>query len=269
MGRQRQRVIDRREDLGLTRDRVAEALGIGPKSYERFELGHQMLRVGRRPQLARLLDWTPEQLRLAVGDEDPLLPNGHAVPSWLGHLASLEQAASQLWSFEPIVVNGLLQTREYATAVERADSRPRSEEGTIRRVDARMARQGVLTREPESLFLAVVLDESVLHRVAGNEKVMADQLDHLVTMSEWPNITLRVLPLSAGVFIFGGFIVLTSAGSDDPYMACTEDRVGQRYHDRAHELEAHVTLFEYLSGVALPPDEARDLIRSVAKERYQ
>jgi transcriptional regulator with XRE-family HTH domain len=269
MGRQRQRLIDRREDLGLTREQVADALGINPKTYARCEQGKTMLRVGQRPQLARLLNWSPAELRVALNDDGSApTPGRQTVPQWLTLYASLEQAASQLWTFQPMTVPALLQTRDYAAAVERIAPRPVTDEDVAQRVEARMARQGVLSREPDPLHLSVVLDESVLWRVTGGRRVMVDQLRHLADMGERPNVDIHVLPLDAGVHsaAFGGFIVLASSGAAEPQMVCVEDRTGIRYLEGPHAVDAHIEVFQHLRDFALPGDESLDVVRTVAKE---
>jgi Domain of unknown function (DUF5753) len=133
-----------------------------------------------------------------------------------------------------------------------------------------MARQAVLTRRPHPLKLSVVLDESVLHRVAGSRQIMADQLDRLIDAGDLPNIDIRVLRLDSGRFsaAFGAFTLFSSPDGDGPFMACTEDRAGPHYL-RPHELEAHTTLFDHLAEVALSPGESVDLIRTTAKEHYR
>lgn len=272
MATARHALRQRREQQGLTQEGAAFALRVAVSTYRSWERGEKTPRVGYRPRLAKLLDVSLTQVDTYLSSNgDTAAPNGHAVPAWLGHLASIEQGASQICCFEPVVVHGLLQTAEYAAAVERFDPVPRTEEGVARRVDLRVARQRVLTREPDPLDLSVVLDESVLYRVAGGREVMGAQLDHLTEMAERPNVDLRVLPLDAGVFsaAFGAFKLLSSPGASDPYMACVEDRAGPHYLDRQPEVEAHVLLFNYLSDVALPPAESVDAIRSIAKEKYQ
>lgn len=134
-----------------------------------------------------------------------------------------------------------------------------------------MARQAVLTRQPDPLRLSVVMDESTLYRVAGDQGVMADQLDHLAEMAELPNIDLRMLPLSAGVFsaAFGAFTIITAAGSADPYMVCVGDRTGFRYMESRGAVDTHLDLFDHLSAVALRSAASVDLIRTTAKETYR
>jgi hypothetical protein len=161
-----------------------------------------------------------------------------------------------------------VQTRPYATVVVNAHVGSLTDAQVARIVDARMARQAVLTRAGEPLKLSVVLDESVLHRYKGDALVMADQLRHLVDAADRHNIELRVLPLHSGVFPFGSFTILTSPGSAKPYMACVEDQAGMNYLDRSRELDDHVRLFAHIAEAALSPRASRDLIEATAQERY-
>ena len=210
-----------------------------------------------------------EVARWFDGDDGPAAPAGVAVPEWLGHFAALEQGASAIWTFEPFVVPGLLQTRAYATAVEQRGPDRVTDTEVAQKVAMRLARQAVLTRDP-SLRLSAVIDESVLHRTAGGPEVMGRQLEHLVASAERPTIDLQVLSLDAGVFSasFGAFHAITSAGRTDPHMVCVLDRVGPHYLERSHDVDGHVQLFEYLRAVALPAAESVERIRTIAREKY-
>lgn len=268
----RHKLRQRREERGLTQESAAFRLDVAVSTYRSWEQGVKTPRVGFRPRLAKLLDVSLGEVNVYLGGNGAAAPNGHAVPTWLTHYASLEQAASSVATFEPVVVPGLLQTAAYATAVERVGPTPRPPDDEIaQRVDTRIARQRVLDREPEPLKLSVVLDESVLHRVAGDRDVMRQQLNHLAQMADRPNVEIRILPLDAGVFsaAFGAFQVLAAPGASGPYMACVEDRAGPHYLDRPQEIDAHATLFGYLSDVALPPAPSVDLLRSTSKEMYE
>src|SRR5690606_14020342 len=125
-------------------------------------------------------------------------------------------------------------------------------------------------RQPDPLQLSVILDESVLYRVAGDRSVMQGQLGHLLITGVRETIDVRVLPLDSGVFAsaFGAFSVFNLPSSPEPYMACVEDRAGPHYLDRTHDVAAHVALFQHLIDVSLSPAESTELIRTVLKERY-
>ena len=57
-----------------------------------------------------------------------------------------------------------------------------------------------------------VLHEGALHSVVGGPELMAEQLDHLVKVSEQVNTSLRVIPFEAGVHggmaAHGAFVLL-------------------------------------------------------------
>lgn len=258
----------RREQLDLSQEQVAILLGVCTSAYRAYEAGTSSPRVGRRRRLAEILEWSRAQLNQALDGSTEAVAS-HAVPGWLGHLASLEQGASQICTFEATTMPGLLQTADYATAVESADAAPLTDEDVARRVQGRLARQAVLDRQPDPLHLRVVLDESILHRIAGDRETMAGQLDHLVAVAQRPNIDLRILPLNAGVFVFGSFALLASPDTEAPYMVVVEERAGAHYLDRAHELNAHTALFEHLTENALTPAESVDLICTTNEERYR
>lgn len=210
-----------------------------------------------------------DRLWAAVDGEQPSShPDSQDVPEWLTLYAALEQRAARMWGWEPVTVHGLLQTPEYATAVERTaiDSTP---ESVAERVRVRIMRQGVLTRNPDPLHLSVVLDESVLLRVTGSASVMAAQLNHLASMAQRPNVELRIVPLSEGVHTvgWGTFTVLAKSGSVPP-LVCDSDGTGVRYQESPHAVETHLRLFDHLAALALTPEASADLVRTTAKERY-
>jgi transcriptional regulator with XRE-family HTH domain len=257
----RQRLIDRRNELRLTQAQVADLIGCDRGTYRRCEYGESTPHPGDWGRWAAALGaWTPTEFAVALVEERPL--NGHAVPGWLGVLASFEQAAGRIEAYEATTVHGLLQIAEYATAVESIPTGA----NVARRIEARLARQAVLTRQPDPLALHVILDGSVLHRIAGSREVMAGQLEHLIELAAWPNVTIQVLPLDAGVFVFGSFTLFTHHGAAEPYAACVEDRAGHHILDRDPDREAHMDLFAYLTEMALSPEMSVNVITVAAKE---
>lgn len=118
------------------------------------------------------------------------------LPSWFQAYAEIEAAATQLRSWQPMVIDGLLQTEGYARAL--LSMRPNtSAEELDELVTGRMERQAVLARDiPPKVW--VVMDEAALQREVGGPKVMREQLWHLADMSKRPNITVEVVPLATG-----------------------------------------------------------------------
>lgn len=246
----RMRLIERRLSLDppLSREALAHKVGIHPKSLAKIEQGKAQPRPGTRVRLSKALGWSVAELAVALSDEAQNGVAGHVVPSTLTMLASLEQAASELRWWETYVVPGLLQTAEYAAAVESVGPNPATPEEVARRVELRLSRQRVLDRQPNPLRLFALIDASVLHRTTGGAEVMAAQLDHLRAMAERPNVDIRVVPLDGRAHAAGrgGFTLLTADERPTPFMACTEDLGGVRYHESPSLVEAYAALFAHV-----------------------
>ena len=251
MQRVRNRLIARRLELDppLSQEQLAHIVGIHPKTLSRIERGLSMPHVRTRRQLAEALQWSTVELALALSESD----NGdalgrHQMPAHLTHFASLEQGATEMRSWAPLMVPGLLQVERYALAVERTSINIPSEADVARRVALRLSRQAVLTRDPDPLTLYAILDASVLARTTGGPTVMAAQLDHLVEMTKRPNVSIRLAPLDERAFIapVGAFHLLSGAART-PSLACPTDLMGVQYIENPPSLvEAYVATFTAL-----------------------
>ncbi|TDB75798.1 hypothetical protein E1165_09605 [Micromonospora sp. KC723] len=109
--------------------------------------------------------------------------------------AELEQDATSIRSDQPLLVQGVLQTEDYARALLRRGGLLSPDE--IERVVAgRMERQAILDREPLRR-LVLVIDEVVLCRMVGDHDVMARQVAHVATTAEREQVQVRVIPPDA------------------------------------------------------------------------
>ena len=167
---------------------------------------------------------------------------------------------------EAQVVPGLLQTAEYTSAImqaELADDRP---EIIGQRVQVRMARQAVLTRNPPPELWAV-MDEDVVRRPIGGRDVLRRQLLRLAEVSERPNVTLQILPFGVGAHrgLSGSFIVLGFPDGTDESLVYCEGLTGGVFRNRPEEFRQYLMSFESLRAAALSPKESVDLISSVAR----
>ncbi|MEU2761667.1 DUF5753 domain-containing protein [Streptomyces sp. NPDC006863] len=112
---------------------------------------------------------------------------------------ALEGRAAEIRMFEVGVIPGLLQTREYAqalddAAVARGVITPEQAE---QRMTLLMERQGALVRTAPPTLIAV-LDESCIRRPVGGPDVMEAQLQHLVDFAAQPHTMLQIAPFSIG-----------------------------------------------------------------------
>ena len=136
---------------------------------------------------------------------------GDVVPEWFDLFVGLEAAANRMAEYEHSVVPGLLQSEGYARTVIAADHPGESDGEITRRVELRLGRQAILRRPIDPPALRVVVREAVLRSPVGGNRVMTDQLDHLAEVSQLPNVSLRVVPVSAGYhpgIVTGSFTIL-------------------------------------------------------------
>ena len=109
----------------------------------------------------------------------------------------LEEDAAAIRNFQSTTVPGLLQTADYARAMHQAGVPEFSPERIDQLIQVRLTRQRSLTKDPP-LQLWAVLDEPVLHRLVGGYHVMRDQLQRMVEAALLPNVTIQIIPFSAG-----------------------------------------------------------------------
>ncbi|WP_064455916.1 helix-turn-helix domain-containing protein [Streptomyces hygroscopicus] len=117
-------------------------------------------------------------------------------PKKVRDLARLEAEAVELGSYNNSVIDGLLQTEEYARAVFGSRRPAFTEDELERRVAARLARQEVIAAPKTRLVFNFVQCEATLRRPLGGRMVMRRQLERLLEAGQLRNVDLQVLPLS-------------------------------------------------------------------------
>jgi len=169
-----------------------------------------------------------------------------------GNFVGLEQEASSMRAWEPILLPGLLQTEAYMRALMRSGRSSDPPKVIDRRVDLRLKRQGRL-RGPGALTLAAIIDESAVRRVIGGSDVMDDQLRCLIDAAQLPNVTLQVLPFGAGEhpFLGGSAALLEFRETTHPDVVYLEGLAGDLYEEQPSEVGRYRDEFDHLSVMAL------------------
>ncbi|GAA1236075.1 helix-turn-helix transcriptional regulator [Kitasatospora nipponensis] len=152
----------------------------------------------------------PPTKKFAMRADEALETGGTLELMWwgIGHTAMIEgfpefatkeAEATAIRLFALGWLPGLLQTREYAEAVEAAvvGRGTISQEQAVERVDFLVARQERLNRTPAPLVHAV-LDESCIRSRVGGPDVMDRALQHLEDLAQRPNVILQVAPFHLG-----------------------------------------------------------------------
>lgn len=185
-----------------------------------------------------------------------------------GSYVGLEDAASLICAWEPQLVPGLLQTEDYARAMIEVSIPDLTASDIERRVKARVARQTLLSRPNAPEFQAII-GEAVLRQQVGGPDVLREQMQQLLAIARRrPNVSVRVLPFSAGASIGldGAFTYLEFPESIDPAVSYIEDISGETYIESAEGNRRTRLAFERIADAALSPADSATLIADVAKE---
>jgi transcriptional regulator with XRE-family HTH domain len=181
------------------------------------------------------------------------------LPSWFEEYLGLEEAAAQIGTYEAQFVPGLLQTEDYASAVILLKySNPKE---ITRRVNLRIARQAILS-SPNPTSLWAVLDEAALRRPMGGPRAMRAQLKHLIEMSQQPNVTIQIMPFTAGghAAAGGSFSVLLFAEDELPDLVYLEQLASAQYLVKQDVVDTYREVLDRLRReAATPADSLKDL----------
>jgi transcriptional regulator with XRE-family HTH domain len=238
------------EAAGVTGRQLAQELNVVPSTVSQWVNGRRKphrkdverieKRLGTNGYLTRyMLEWLPREI----------------AHEWLDKWIEIEERATQLLSFQPSLVPGLLQIESYARAVLSSEEE----------VAARLERQQILDDDNPPMLVAL-LDESVLRRKIGDADVMYAQLMHLAEMAERHNVRLHVLPLSADACaeIRGPFVIASFDGATE--VAYLDNAITGEVVEGREELAKIHRIWELLRSDALHKDESVRLIRKVAQE---
>lgn len=267
-----------RERAGFTGEQVAERLGWSGSKVSRIETSKlgvkeddlrlllELYRIGE-PRRSEVLALAREPAKPAWVDDAALasFPAGYAAYVYA------EAEAMSLWHWAPQVMPGLLQTEAYAREVVLSwhSMFNLSPTDLDARVEARIRRQHVLTREQPLDFCAVI-DESVMHRRMGDKSIMRQQLDRLAESSSMPNVELHVLPLDGPHPVgTGEFTYMRFAQVHDvrlPDIVNTERLEGDYRVENAADTNQYRVAFEHLRSEALEPARSRDMIMRIIQQ---
>lgn len=177
------------------------------------------------------------------------------VPHWFGRYVTLEAAASRKWTYEPEHIPGLLQTKRYTEAIVSAMNSAGPSDSAESLIEVRNARQQRLL---DSLELFAILNEAVIHRCVGGPDVMTEQLEFLRERASLPNITVQIVPYTAGAHPAMGK-PFTMLQFDDSAINTVyiEHADGAVYVDRPEDVQRYAATFERL--IALAASEAETI----------
>jgi transcriptional regulator with XRE-family HTH domain len=247
---------DLRADAGFrTQEDFARASGYAREGISRVETGDTL------PGATMFTDWldtcqAPPRERKLLTRQLALARKARGpIPQFIQKWFANEARASFLRLWGLLLIPGQLQSREYAHAMFLAEGL--DEEEAAEKADVRIGRQAIFDG-PGPAHVTAVIHELALYFQVGTPEVMAGQLQHLLELSQKPNVVLQVVR-DAGYFpgLRGPFEVATGEAIPDTLlMLAIED---QTMEDTALTRRAGA-LFEEIRGYALSVADSRAVI---------
>lgn len=256
-----------RQQAGLTVEEVAADMLCSPAKISRIETASRNISQRDVRDLGRIYRVSPDELahlmELARAGGERGWWQQYDLP--FATYVGLEAAASSLWDHVLGFVPALLETEEYARELISAMRPTIGLDQVEKRVESRLRRQERL-REG-TLKYSGIMDEAALHRLVGRPSTMAGQLEALLERMSWSNVSLRVIPFSAGPH--GGldspFVIL---GFEDPAasdVVFVEGLVGFLYLERPSEIERYRQNFAAIQAAALDEKDSMGVVERAAR----
>ncbi|WP_051735798.1 helix-turn-helix domain-containing protein [Amycolatopsis rifamycinica] len=257
----------------LSREQVSEQTGINEATLYRIETARARPQKRTMMALLNLYDVQPEQRDYLISllkdatQQGWLRPYHSELPEEYTAYISFESEAQGVRNYESLFLPGLLQSEAYARAVIRGVLPSATDDEVEDRVQARIERQAVLTKDKPLKFWAIV-DEAALRRLVGGAAVMGEQLKHLSTVVKSPNITFQVIPFGAGAHpgMPGQFVLMDFEDPMDTDLIYIDSMAGDLFLESDADITRYRSIFDNLVAVALSPNDSASLIKEIASE---
>ncbi|WP_371664982.1 helix-turn-helix domain-containing protein [Streptomyces sp. NBC_00280] len=188
----------------------------------------------------------------------------HLRPDYLDHIA-LEDDATYIREWQPVLFPGLLSTSGYAEAVITAGPNYVAPERVAHLVKAREGRQAKI--EEGGATYTAILWESVITQPLVSVKVQREQLSWLLEVGKRQNVTVQVLPFTAGVLAGSTSAFSSFSFGPEPTVEAValENMRGTSVLESPEDLAAYANAYDLLRSSALTPDASAKLIRRVLR----
>lgn len=170
-------------------------------------------------------------------------------------IRAIEAQTTLMRLFQPVCIPGLLQSPEYVRAVL---SRHGYTDAILEKtMGARVRRQGVLYDTARTFRF--VITESVLRWRLIQPRMMAAQLDKLISMSRMPNVNIGIVPLSAPMVDLpsSSFVLF------DQRLVIVEVPHAEITTTEFRDVEIYADKFEGFEQVAVRGEDMRSLVAGI------
>ncbi|MHB9860893.1 helix-turn-helix domain-containing protein [Streptomyces sp. YIM S03343] len=184
----------------------------------------------------------------------------HLRPDYLDHIA-LEDDATYIREWQPVLVPGLLQSSAYAGAVIEAGPDYVAPDAIDQLVKVRQGRQAKI-EEGGASYTAILWEAVVVHPLVGVE-IHRQQLAAILELGRRKNLTVQVLPFSAGALAASTSAFSSFSFDSEPVVEAVtlENLRGTSVLEAPEDLTAYANMYDQLRSAALAPDASARLIR--------
>ncbi|MFF5587033.1 Scr1 family TA system antitoxin-like transcriptional regulator [Streptomyces hygroscopicus] len=262
-----------REQAGVSIQQAAGMLGADRTMISNIEAARTRLSEERVRQLACNYGCADDALVCALASMTGTRRTKHWWEGYKGKLpdgfldiSEIEHHATRIRTAQTVHLPGLLQTEDHARALFDlvVPKLPRLE--IELRVAHRLDRQGIFDREHPTPYVGII-HEAALRMQFGGRDVAQAQLEYLADSADRDNVTLLVIPFSAGSFHGAGQSILYAEGPVPQLDTVQLDSAyGPHFVDSPTPLANYRALLDLMEGSALSPEESQKLIRCIARE---
>jgi len=256
-----------RELAGMTQGELAEKVHSALSTVSAYETAKRVPPSDFAMSADEVLHADNHLIRLqGLVEQTSVLP-------WFRDRIEVERNAAEICEYDSYQIPGLLQAEDYMRCIIPAARPALTAEDAERAITLRLTRQDVLEPDenapvdrPGDTRLWAIIDESALRRIVGSRAIMAKQMTHLASMAKCPNVTIQIMPFSAGVTpAYGRSFSILSAGNGLA-MLWLDDVFGARYIRDRDEVGRFNLVFDHLRAAALTDDRSAEFISQIGME---
>jgi Domain of unknown function (DUF5753)/Helix-turn-helix domain len=264
------RLTELRRASGHTANHVCDLLDWGRGKVGRFEANHW-----KRPEMSDIRDL----LRVyGVDDDERAELEGLAmqarIKSWWrdysdvfeNEFPGFENDATQIRVCMPLVLPGLLQTRDYTEALMRVAPKPPA--WRLKATEARMRRQQILDRTDGTApkLIAVITEASLMYRW-GTKAERREQIEHLIDVAGHPNVEIRIQRFADGAHRgMWSMINIFDFAGDEPSVVYLESDTAIQEVSNQDEMMIYVEGFIRSRDSALEPADTTQYLKYLAEQ---
>ena len=262
---------DLRQAAGLSTTQLAQLLGWSQSKVSKTELGRT------RPAPDDVQNWSRATGASTAAQAELVRIAAEAAEEatdWRRELApgrrrkqdeiqQMEATSSVIRVFSPDVVVGLAQTPAYAEAIFRLGRRVGPPESMPEVVDARLARQAVLSDQSKRFEL--VMGEAALRRMLVPATAMVEQLDRIAEIAGRRNVALGVIPFDADetVHQYHGFAIIGDPHADGAAIVLVETLTRALALRDAADVATYIDHFSALRAASIEGDRLQALVSRI------